>query len=88
MHMLAMQRIIWPNPATNDGLPFIRKDGKRNVAQMELGDAKNAATMRKAVVSLVLADFLSPRSAYLKQASALLETWFIDPKTRMEPHLE
>ncbi len=79
---------FWPNPDKPDGLPFIRKDGKRNAAQVALGDENNAGAIKRAACNLILADYFKSNPEYVKHAALLLRTWFLDPKTRMLPHLD
>ncbi len=76
----------WPNPGTPDGLPYIRRDGERNPE----GDALDVNRIRKLCQDcsmLTRAFYFTGNPAYSKQAITLLQTWFLDPKTRMNPHL-
>ena len=77
----------WPNPDTKNGLPYIRKDGIRNP---KYGDYDSPALhqMADAVFTLSMAWFYTSDEIYARKAKALLETWFLDPSTRMNPHLE
>jgi len=77
----------WPNPETEDGLPYIRKDGKKN-PEIYHYDTPTLDEMSKAVFTLSLAYFYSSHEPYAKKADELISTWFIDPKTKMNPHLE
>jgi hypothetical protein len=78
----------WPNPDTKDGLPYIRKDGIRNPQSSAPGtDAKSLDEMSDAVESLGLCYFLTNDPNYARHAAVLLRTWFLDPKTRMNPNL-
>jgi len=76
----------WPNP-DNPGGPYIRKDGQTNPDRfMSNKIALNA--MCDTVFTLGAAAFLLDDPRYLKRASRVIRTWFVDPKTRMNPHLE
>lgn len=79
---------FWPDPKKSDGLPFIRHDGKRNAAQVAKGDANNAGVIKRAVCTLILADCFTPHPEYVEHAARLLRVWFLDPKTRMLPHVD
>ena len=77
----------WPNPDTKDGLPYIRRDGEKNPEIDKLTDHQFMSEMTRAVKTLALASYLTDNSAYGKKAAEFLRTWFINPSTRMNPHL-
>lgn len=77
----------WPNPATADGLPYVRRDGEVNPERNRY-DAAARQQMENAVITLGLAYFFSEDERYATHAAKLLYTWFLDPATRMHPHLE
>ena len=78
----------WPNPDTKDGLPYIRRDGEKNPEIEKLTDHHYLYEMTKAVNALSLAYFLTGTEDYARKAALFLRTWFIDPRTRMNPHLQ
>lgn len=77
----------WPDPDKPDGLPWIRHDGEVNPQTTAHSDRLRLASMMNTVRHLALAWFYlrDPRCA--EHAVALLRAWFIDPDTRMNPHL-
>ncbi len=77
----------WPNPDTADGLPYVRRDGEVN-PERDRYDASARSHMENSVIALVLAWFFSDDERYAAHAVQLLRTWFLDPATRMKPHLE
>ncbi len=77
----------WPNPNTDNGLPYIRKDGIRNPEYGDY-DGPSIRQMADAVSTLSMAWFYTSDEIYAGKATALLNTWFLDPATRMNPHLE
>lgn len=81
---------FWPNPSKPDGLPYIRKDGQRNpeATKDDRSDAKRMVRMTRAMKHLALAFRLSGKDAYAEHAAHLLRIWFLDPATRMNPHLD
>lgn len=76
----------WPNPDTPDGLPYIRKDGERNPETNDL-DARVKSRMINSVVTLALGWYFSNNYDYADKAVEVLDTWFLDPKTKMNPNL-
>lgn len=77
----------WPNPDTEDGLPYVRHDGKRN-PEYKNYDGVIISKMSNTVFTLSLAYFYTSNESYAKKANELLYTWFINPETKMNPHLE
>ena len=77
----------WPNPATPNGLPYIRRDGETNPASAQVPDHKNFSKVMSATHTLVLAYYLLGDQAYSAQCAKLLRVWFLDPATRMNPSL-
>jgi hypothetical protein len=76
----------WPNPDNPSG-PYLRKDGVSNPARIAAN--QNALTaMSDAVLSLGVASYLLDNPAYGKRAALLIHTWFVNPKTRMNPGLD
>ena len=75
----------WPDPANPDG-PYIQRDGMTN--------PDNFVDHRRAMVrfsihvgTLTSAYLLTRDERYAARAVAHLRAWFIDPDTRMNPHL-
>lgn len=77
----------WPNPATKDGLPYIRRDGETNPERHKVPDDANFNKLQSAVHALALGYYLTGKQEYAAHAALLLRTWFLDPATRMNPNL-
>ena len=77
----------WPNPDTENGLPYIRKDGEFNPECNEF-DSRPMGRMTHAVNTLALAYFYTGKEAYAAKAAELLRVWFLNPGTKMNPHLQ
>ncbi len=77
----------WPDPDTEDGLPYIRRDGERNPECDKL-DRRPLGQMTSAANTLALAYFFSGDEKYAEHAARLLRVWFLSSETGMNPHLE
>lgn len=79
----------WPNPNTEDGLPYVRRDGERNPEINQLaGDNRRLVAMSRDVTALTLAYRATGDTRYADKARAQLRNWFIQPDTRMNPNFQ
>ena len=79
---------FWPDTNKPDGLPYIRRDGVVNPESRDDAlDHGRIAEMASAVETLSLAYYFTGKEAYAQQAGKFLRVWFLDPATRMNPHL-
>jgi hypothetical protein len=78
---------FWPDPDKPDGLPYIRKDGRRN-PEVSKYDAPLLVRMSNAAGDLALAYYLSGDERYAEHTAKLLRVWFLDAETFMRPHLK
>ncbi len=85
---LSYSRYWWPNPKTDDGLPYIRKDGIVNRAIVAKGDRVRLANFCDDVEATALASYLLRDDEAGRHANQLLTRWFISPETRMTPSAE
>lgn len=86
---LSISRYWWPNTETNDGLPWVRYDGNTNPdTQTDAVDRKRLGFMGKSVWKLSLAYYFTDNEKYAKKAISMIETWFLNPDTLMNPNLE
>ncbi|NLN19663.1 MAG: alginate lyase family protein [Firmicutes bacterium] len=76
----------WPNPQDPSG-PYIRRDGEVNPDHFT-AHRKALGEMSKACQALSYAAFYLGEGRYARRAAEVLRTWFLDPDTRMNPHLE
>ncbi len=77
----------WPDPNTPDGLPYLRRDGQTNRALVAMGDANNYSSTAHTIHLLANAFLASGDPAYAANAVLRIQTWFLNPATRMNPHL-
>ena len=76
----------WPDTTKPDGLPFIRRDG---VTNPQAGiDRRQIGSLMDVTSKLSLAWYFTGDLKYAERAAYLLKVWFIEPETRMNPHLE
>jgi len=83
---LSMGDYWWPDPRKPDGLPYIRRDGETNPANFE-DHRRLMREMRDNVAALAAAYALTHDAAYAQGAAEWLRVFFVDPATRMNPHL-
>jgi hypothetical protein len=83
----------WPDPARPDG-PYIWRDGQRMPGtalydpDSSQFDRTNLQYLFDDATVLALAGQTFQNSGYLDHAARLIRAWFIDPATRMNPHLK
>ena len=85
---LSLGSYWWPDPSKLDGLPYIRKDGQRNPETLsDEVDRGSVAKLFRNVESLGWAYYFSGEGKYAKKATLLLEVWFVNEETKMNPNL-
>ena len=77
----------WPNPDTPDGLPYIRRDGVTN-PDSKTYDNNRINKLSQCVNELVLLWYFTKDEEVAKRAVEQLRSFFLDPRTRMNPHLK
>lgn len=77
----------WPDPEKPDGLPYIKRDGETNPENF-VAHRDAIRDLRDAVAALAAASLLSNDDQYVAKAAELLEVFFLNPSTRMNPHLD
>jgi hypothetical protein len=81
----------WPSqPKTPEnpwGCPYVQRDGERN-PEVDTGtDRPDVGKVVTSVTTLALAWYYTGKNQYGEHAAKILRTWFVDPATRMNPHL-
>ena len=85
---LSISRYWWPNPETENGLPWVRHDGKTNPdTQTDAVDRQRLGLFGKSVWNLSLAYYFTNNEIYAEKAISMIETWFLNEETFMNPNL-
>jgi hypothetical protein len=81
---LAYMAYSWANPDSEDGLPWIIRDGYTNPDSAK--DWVRMKAMARDVQILALAYYFNGNEKFAEHAALLLRTWFVDKETRMNPN--
>ena len=76
----------WPNPS-NPGGPYVRREGLVNPARFTANRVA-LASMCDTVFTLGTAAYLLEDTRYAQRAARIINTWFVNPRTRMNPGLD
>lgn len=82
---ISMGRYWWPNPDTEDGLPYVRRDGHSN-PELKKFDRDRLGRLSSNLRKLTGAYLLAGRPEHARKAASMLRTWFLDERTRMNPN--
>ncbi|MAX25742.1 MAG: hypothetical protein CMJ19_14685 [Phycisphaeraceae bacterium] len=77
----------WPNPDTDDGLPYIRRDGQRNPQTLG-ADFTALCDVVELITIQILAWRLTDQTPFAQKAIDALRHFFLDPQSAMNPHLK
>jgi len=75
----------WPNPNTENGLPYVRRDGYSTPLSK---DSITYAAMANKAFTLALAAYYLDTPRYAEAAEKALYDWHLNPETYMTPHAE
>jgi hypothetical protein len=78
---------FWPNPATADHCPYVRKDGRWGPTVTTTGDLTAWANTWHAITDLTLAWYYTGNPGYAQRAELVIRTWFLNPATAMNPNM-
>ena len=84
---MSLAPYFWPDPAKPNGLPYLRKDGETNPEVKNYKDKEYLPALCENIYTLALANYFSEEDKYAKHAVKLLEVWFLDTATKMNPNL-
>lgn len=83
----------WPDPNKRDGIPYISRDGLRVPGtrlyepDSDRYDRTRLQLMFDGTTALALGWALTGREDFARHGAQLVRSWFLDPATRMNPHL-
>lgn len=77
----------WPDPTKPDGLPYIKRDGESNPNNFS-HHRQAIRDLRDNVAALAAAYKITGDNRYVTKAVELLRVFFLEPSTRMNPHLQ
>jgi len=78
----------WPNHKTKSREPYIRKDGQVNPETKSIPDKTNFNKLMNDNHHLAVAYYFTNDTKYAQKAAENIKVWFINPDTRMNPHLK
>ncbi|MFN0079783.1 MAG: alginate lyase family protein, partial [Prosthecobacter sp.] len=76
----------WPDPSKPNGLPYIKRDGETNPENF-IAHRMAVKALRDSVAALAAAYKITGDDKYVTKAAELLQVFFLDAKTRMNPSL-
>lgn len=77
----------WPDPKQEDGLPYIQRDGQSNPDNFSYHRTA-LREMRTKVAHWSMAYYYTKDEKYVTAAVQLLQGFFVEPSTKMNPHLQ
>jgi hypothetical protein len=77
----------WPDSHSENGEPYIRKDGERNPEALDYTDHNFFSQTNEGIFNLSLAYYLSSNEDYAIKAVEFLRVWYLNPDTKMNPNL-
>lgn len=85
---LSLAPYWWPDSSKKDGLPWIRKDGLINPkTRGNNTDQQRLSTLFNNIKYLSFAYYLSEDMQYANKVKSLIQVWFIDEQTMMNPNV-
>jgi len=77
----------WPDSSKVNGEPYIRRDGRRNPEIRKLHDRTQIGDLTTTVEELAVGYYVSGNETYAVRANELLDIFFVNSRTKMNPNL-
>ncbi|WP_367903441.1 alginate lyase family protein [Paenibacillus sp. PL2-23] len=78
----------WPNPDTENGMPWIHKDGLVNpMTRGSVSDYTRLREMFTSLDTLTLAYYFTEDQKYINKAKEIVQVWFINEETKVNPNV-
>ena len=84
---VSLSPYFWPDSNSPEGLPYVLRDGEIN-PEANKYDSGRLEKMCHNIEVLTLAYYLTGEEIYAERAARQLRVWFLNPATRMNPHLK
>ena len=79
---------FWYDSSKPNGLPYLRRDGERNPEIYKITDRTYLGKIDNACRILSLAWHFTGDEKYAAKAAIILQTWFLNEATKMNPNLD
>jgi len=79
---------FWYDSSKPNGLPYLRRDGERNPEIYKITDRTYLGKIDNACRVLSLAWYFTGEEKYATKAAVILQTWFLNESTKMNPNLD
>jgi hypothetical protein len=84
----SLARYYWRNPDTEDGLPYIRRDGKPNPEMETVWDYRLLRKVFRDCYYMAHGYFWTGEPRYAEKIVYRVKEWFLDEATHMNPNLK
>ena len=84
----SLARYYWKNPDTEDGLPYVRRDGQPNPDMDSVWDYRLLRKVFRDSYYMAQGYFWTGEPRYAEKIVYRVKEWFLDEATRMNPNLK
>ncbi|KAG0288987.1 hypothetical protein BGZ96_007342 [Linnemannia gamsii] len=84
----SLARYYWKNPDTEDGLPYVRHDGKSNPDMESVWDYRLLRKVFRDCYYMAHGYFWTGETRYAEKIVSRVKEWFLEEATHMNPNLK